>query len=186
MVLKQLHLYLMASWKGHPLKTTHIREEDTIVIQLFVSPSTETLELSSKKESFLSRDTNSQRQIRMICVKPRERDCTVVNASGDGDLDILKMAVGEDRIYLSYSFTMHRERVRTSISDQTSLKLVTVLKCITSIYLSFSLSSSFPFVRHEMLPATSSPPHLVVVSTLLCLLSYFSILPPLLPSSHLS
>ena len=125
----------------------------------------------------------------MICDKLKERDCTVVNASGDGDFDILKMAVGEDRIYLSYSFTMHRERIRTSLSDQTSLKLVTVLKCITSISLSLSLSLSlplFPFVRHEMLPATFSPPNLVVVSTLLCLLSSFSILPPLLPSSHLS
>ena len=42
------------------------------------------------------------------------------NAPGDADLDILKMVVEEDRISLSYSFTMHR--VRTSISDQTSPK----------------------------------------------------------------
>ena len=57
----------------------------------------------------------------------------MVNASGNADLDILNMAVGEDRISLSYSFTMHRERVGTSISDQTSPKLMPVLKFITSI-----------------------------------------------------
>ena len=37
-----------------------------------------------------------------------------------------------------------------------------------------------------MLSATSSPPHLMVFSTLPCLLSSSSSLPPLLPSSHLS
>ena len=52
--------------------------------------------------------------------------------------------------------------------------------------LSLSLSSSFPFVRGEVLPATFSPPHLIVFSTLLCLLSSSSSLPPRLPSSHLS
>ena len=44
----------------------------------------------------------------------------------------------------------------------------------------------FPFVRGEVLPATSSPPHMIVFSTLLCLVSSSSSLPPLLPSSHLS
>ena len=48
------------------------------------------------------------------------------------------------------------------------------------------LSLSFPFVRGEVLPTTSSPPHLIVFSTLLCLLSSSSSLPPLLHSSHLS
>ena len=56
---------------------------------------------------------------------------------------------------------------------------------IQSDYL-ISLSSSFPIVRGEVLPATFSPPHLIVFSTLLCLLSSSSSLPPLLPSSHLS
>ena len=37
-----------------------------------------------------------------------------------------------------------------------------------------------------MLPATFSPPHLLVFSALLCLLSSSSSLPPLLSSSHLS
>ena len=50
----------------------------------------------------------------------------------------------------------------------------------------FSLSSSFPFVRGEVLPATFSPPHLIVFSTLLCILSSSSSLPPRLSSSHLS
>ena len=49
-----------------------------------------------------------------------------------------------------------------------------------------SLSSSFPFVRGEVLLATFSPPHLIIFYTLLCLLSSSSSLPPLLPSSHLS
>ena len=44
----------------------------------------------------------------------------------------------------------------------------------------------FLFVGGEVLPATFSPPHLIVISTLLCLLSSSSSLPPLLPSSHLS
>ncbi len=47
------------------------------------------------------------------------------------------------------------------------------------------LSSSFSLC-HEVLPTTSSSPHLIFFSTLLCLLSSFSSLHPLLPSSHLS
>ena len=52
----------------------------------------------------------------------------------------------------------------------------------------FSLSLPlFPFVRGEVMPATFSLPHLLVFSTLLCLVSSSSSsLPPLLPSSHLS
>ena len=53
------------------------------------------------------------------------------------------------------------------------------------IHRDISLSSSFPFVSGEVLPATVSPLHLIVFSTLLCLLSFTSGLPPLLPSSHL-
>ena len=49
------------------------------------------------------------------------------------------------------------------------------------IYLSLPL---FPFIRGEVLPATSSPPYLLFFSTLLCLLSSPSSLPPLLSSSH--
>ena len=49
------------------------------------------------------------------------------------------------------------------------------------VYLSLSL-----FVRGRVLSATSSPPHLIVFSTLPCLLSSSSSLPPLLSSSHIS
>ena len=51
---------------------------------------------------------------------------------------------------------------------------------------SLSLSSFFPFVRGEVVPTTSSPPHLIVFSTLLCLLSSFYSIPPFLPSPQLS
>ena len=50
----------------------------------------------------------------------------------------------------------------------------------------FSLFLFFPFVTGEVLPATISPTHLIVFSTLLCLLYSSSSLPPPLPSSHLS
>ena len=50
-------------------------------------------ELSGKKEEFLSRDTNKQRLVRMISDQLRERDCTVVNAHGNADVDIVKTAV---------------------------------------------------------------------------------------------
>ena len=50
-------------------------------------------EFSGKKEELLSRDTNKQRLIRKISDQLRERDCTVVNAHGDADVDIVKMAV---------------------------------------------------------------------------------------------
>ena len=37
----------------------------------------------------------------------------------------------------------------------------------------YTYVSSFPFVRGEVLPATFSPPHLIVFSTLLCLVFFF-------------
>ena len=55
-----------------------------------------------------------------------------------------------------------------------------------SLCLSLFSLPLFPFVRGEVLPATFSSPHLIVFSTLLCLLSSASSVPPLLPSSHLS
>ena len=48
----------------------------------------------------------------------------------------------------------------------------------TKIYLSIPL---FPFIRGEVLPATSSPPHLIVFSPLLCLMSSSSSLLSCLP-----
>ena len=60
-----------------------------------------------------------------------------------------------------------------------------------SLSLSFSLSHSlslyvrrFHFVRGEVLPATSSPPHLIVFSTRLCLLACL-LIPVFLPSCQL-
>ena len=50
-------------------------------------------EISGKKEEFLSRDTNKQRLIRMISDQLRENYCTVANAHGDADVDIVKTAV---------------------------------------------------------------------------------------------
>ena len=58
------------------------------------------------------------------------------------------------------------------------------VSCFGSI--SIALSFSFPFIRGRVLSATSSPPHLMVFSTLPCFLPSSSTLPPLLPSSHLS
>ena len=64
-------------------------------------------------------------------------------------------------------------------------KTVTLRSILQVGHLGLSLPL-FPFVRGDVLPATSSPPHLIVFSTLLCLLSSSSSLPPLLPYSHLS
>ena len=60
-------------------------------------------ELSYKKEEFLSRDTSKQRLIRMISDQLRERDCTVVNAHGDVDVDIVKTTV---ETYLQHTTTL--------------------------------------------------------------------------------
>ena len=65
----------------------------------------------------------------MRCDELRERYCTMVNASGDADLDISKMAVGEDRISLSYSFTINRERtIRSDKPDSFEVYRINRLK----------------------------------------------------------
>ena len=69
---------------------------------LVVSFTAET-ELPGKKEEFLSRDTNKQRLIRMISYQLTERDCPVVNAHGDADVDIVKTAVEK---YLQHTTTL--------------------------------------------------------------------------------
>ena len=56
-------------------------------------------EFTGKKEEFLSRDVNKQRLIQMISDELRERDCTVVNALGDADVDIVKAAVEASRLH---------------------------------------------------------------------------------------
>jgi len=50
-------------------------------------------EFSGKKDEFLSRDVNKQRLIQMISDELRERDCIVINALGDADVDIVKNVV---------------------------------------------------------------------------------------------
>ena len=50
-------------------------------------------ELSGKKEELLSRYTNKQRLIQKISDQLRERDCIVVNAHGDADVDIVNTVV---------------------------------------------------------------------------------------------
>ena len=66
--------------------------------------------------------------------------------------------------------------------------LILVDYCTTSksqVHNTVSLSIPlFPFVRGDVLPATSSPPHLITFPTLICILSSSSSLPPLLPFSH--
>ena len=63
----------------------------------------------------------------------------------------------------------------------TKLRSPKLPSCVNSLSL-----PRFPFVRGEVMPATFSLPHLLVFSTLLCLVSSSSSLPPLLSSSHLS
>ena len=76
----------------------------------------------------------------------------------------------------------------SSISGKLCMIIIMKMVCIhmfpgsRTIY----ISSYFPFVGGDVLPATVSPPHLIVFSTLICLFSSYSSLPPLLSSSHLS
>ena len=59
--------------------------------------------------------------------------------------------IGEDSINSTY-FNLNNDNVFESLIVSLSLLL-------------------FPFIRGDVLPATLSPPHLLVFSTLLCLLS---------------
>ena len=63
-----------------------------------VNYTTET-EFSGKKEEFLSRDINKQILIHMLSDGLKERDCYVINAPGDADIDIVKDAVDASRLY---------------------------------------------------------------------------------------
>ena len=67
-----------------------------------VVSSTAEAEFSGKKEEFLSRDTNKQRLIRMISDQLRQRDCIVVNAHEDADVDIVKTAVETSLKHTTY------------------------------------------------------------------------------------
>ena len=85
-----LPLFLMDKRKGHPLKTTLIKEGDAMCTLLSASLLRQS---SQARREFLSRDTNKQRLVQMISDQLRERDCIVVNAHGDADVDIVKTAV---------------------------------------------------------------------------------------------
>ena len=83
---------------------------------------------------------------------------------------------GEKNIPYHFRKTIHRSSIPTVVGVDEWMRQL-------------PLSSSFPFVRGEVLPATSSPPHLIVFSTLLCLLSSPSpafLTSLLTQSSHLS
>ena len=78
----------------------------------------------------------------MISDQLRERDCTVVNAHGDADVDIVKTAVETP---LQHTTTLIGEETGLLVlllyyakgevinSDQTSPKRMDLLTCITSI-----------------------------------------------------
>ena len=89
-------LSLMVMMNGHPLKTTHKRIGQNIYPIVGFTAATE---FTGKKEEFLSRDVNKQRLIQMISDELRKRDCTVVNALGDADVDIVKAAVKASRLH---------------------------------------------------------------------------------------
>ncbi|KAJ8364405.1 hypothetical protein SKAU_G00132360 [Synaphobranchus kaupii] len=76
---------------------THQRRANNIPYPI-VSFTAET-EFSGKKEEFLSRDINKQRLIQMLSEELTERDCTVINAPGDADVDIVKAAVDASRLH---------------------------------------------------------------------------------------
>ena len=55
-------------------------------------------EFSGKKEEFLSMDINKQRLIYMLSDGLKERNCSVINAPGDADVNIVKAAVDASRL----------------------------------------------------------------------------------------
>jgi hypothetical protein len=65
-------------------KTTNVKNTVNI---------TETTKFVGKKDDFLSNENNKKSLIDMITVRLRERDCHVVQAEGDADLDIVKAAI---------------------------------------------------------------------------------------------
>jgi len=54
-------------------------------------------EFTGKKDAFLSRASNKQGLIDLISDELRKRACTVINATGDADVDIVKAAVESSR-----------------------------------------------------------------------------------------
>ena len=56
---------------------------------------TPTTVFTGKKEDFLSQGSNKQGLINMISDRLREKGCTVMNAEGDADYDIVQAAIAE-------------------------------------------------------------------------------------------
>lgn len=75
---------------------THLRRGRGI--QPVVNFTTDT-QFSGKKENFLSRDSNKQSLIRLVSAELRNRGCTVVNAPGDADVEIVKAAVATSLLH---------------------------------------------------------------------------------------
>lgn len=75
---------------------THLRRGHGI--QPVVNFITDT-QFSGKKENFLSRDSNKQSLIRLVSAELRNRGCTVVNAPGDADVEIVKAAVSTSLLH---------------------------------------------------------------------------------------
>ena len=98
----------------------------------------------------------------------------------------LLIVFSKDQFPEVYVPTVFENYVADIEVDGKQVSFVWILHSVINV-LSSSVSLSlplFPFVRGEVLPATVSPPHLIVFSTLSLFSS--SSLPPLLPSSHLS
>ena len=99
----------------------------------------------------------------------------------------LLIVFSKDQFPEVYVPTVFENYVADIEVDGKQVRFVWILHSVINV-LSSSVSLSlplFPFVRGEVLPATVSPPHLIVFSTL-NLFSSSSSLPPLLPSPHLS
>ena len=69
---------------------THLRRGQNIYPVVNFTAETE---FSGKKDAFLSRDSNKQGLINLISDELRNRNCNVINAPGDADVDIVKAAV---------------------------------------------------------------------------------------------
>ena len=50
-------------------------------------------EFVGRKDDFLSRSSNKKGKINLMTMELEKKGCTVINASGDADVDIVKAAV---------------------------------------------------------------------------------------------
>ena len=71
----------------------NIRERRNISVGRISVNITEATKFAGKKEDFLSNEDNQHLLIDMITVKRRQKNCTVIQAKGDANVDIVKAAV---------------------------------------------------------------------------------------------